>query len=186
MEPRDAILEYLSNPSYQNNLMTNGHTKNLQNIETITNADRKFYRKRIINLFKDAFKENAYPEDIKKIHEAFMNSSIKYFKLIDTRDILQEDHDLDISSATKQTTTNASNVKQHIKTQELLSQANHVIMREKGSGGNLDAFVERKTIHVAPPMKMPSKKPINLSAPALKKKGLKEKNKKKGLKKKTN
>ena len=174
MEPRDAILEYLSNPSYQNNLMTNGHTKNLQNIETITNADRKFYRKRIINLFKDTFKANTHPEDIKKIHEAFLNSSIKYLKLMDTRDTLQEDHDLDSSSATKQTTMNASNVKDHLKTQEVLSQANHVIMREKGSGGNLDAFVERKTIHVSPPMKMPSIKPINLATPALKKKGLKK------------
>lgn len=179
MEPRDAILEYLSNPSYQNNLMAHGHTKNIQNSETITNTDRKFYRKRIINLFKDSFKENGYPEDIKKIHEAFMKSSIKYLKLIDTRDILQEAHDLDCSSTTKQTTMNASNVKEHLNTQELLSQANHVIMREKGSGGNLDAFVERKTIQVAPPMKMPSKKPINLSAPALKKKGLKKKIKEK-------
>lgn len=178
MEPRDAILEYLSNPSYQNNLMAHGHTKRVQNSETITNTDRKFYRKRIINLFKNTFKANDYPEDIKKIHEAFMNSSIKYLKLMDTRDILQEDHDLD-SSATKQTTMNASNVKEHLNTQELLSQANHVIMREKGSGGNLDAFVERKTIQVASPMKMPSKKPVNLSAPALKKKGLKKKIKEK-------
>ena len=108
-----------------------------------------------------------------------MKSSIKYLKLIDTRDILQEDHDLDGSSATKQTTKNTSNVKERLNTQELLSQANNVIMREKGSGGNLDAFVERKTVQVVPPMKMPSKKPINLSAPALKKKGLKKKLKKK-------
>ena len=53
MNSHDTILEYLSNPAYQNNLAN----KSKPTVsETISSSDKKFYKKRIINLFKHSFK----------------------------------------------------------------------------------------------------------------------------------
>jgi len=178
MDTRVATLVYLSNPTYQNNLANTGITRQPITRESISISDKRFYRKRTINLFKNVFKDNKYPDDIKTVHEEFTHSAIKYFKLIDKRDIVQEGHDADniaADAAIIHSGQNASNIKAHEISQDILSKANHEIMKVKTTGGNLDAFVERKTLHVVPPMKIPSKKAIDLKAPALKKKGLKPK-----------
>jgi len=177
MDPRNATLEYLSNPSYQNNLANSGITRQPVVSETISTSDKKFYKKRIVGLFKDILKGAFCPEDIQCAHNDFIHSAIKYFKLIDKRDILQKDHDINNKLATKlmESEVHASNIKDYEKSQGILSSANKEIMREKKTAGNLDAFVKKKKITVVPPMKIPSQKDINLKAPALKNKGLKPK-----------
>lgn len=177
MDARDATLEYLSNPAYQNNLANSGITRQPVIREIISTADKRFYKKRLISLFKNILKGEEISEDIKHAHDEFVHDAIKYFKLIDKRDILQKEHDASVKFATDkpQTDVYSSNIKDYEESQELLSSANKEIMREKKTGGNLDEFITKKKITTVPPMNMPAKKAIDLKDPKLKNKGIKHK-----------
>ena len=177
MDARIATLEYLSNPAYQNNLANSGITQQPVIRDAISAADKRFYKKRLISLFKNILKGEEVSEDIKRAHDEFVHDAIQYFKLIDKRDILQKEHDASEKLATENPHTEvySSNIKDHEVSQGILSSANKEIMREKKTGGNLDAFVNKKTITVIPPMKIPSQKAINLKDPTLKNKGVRNK-----------
>ena len=177
MDARDATLEYLTNPSYQNNLANSGITRQPVIRDAISTADRRFYKKRLISLFKNILKGEEILEDIKHAHDEFVHDAIKYFKLIDKRDILQKEHDARVKLATEkpQTDVYSSNIKEYEEAQDLLSSANKEIMREKKTGGNLDEFITKKKITTVPPMNMPVKKAIDLKDPTLKNKGIKHK-----------
>ena len=58
--------------------------------------DRKFYRKRIYGLVQDILtsreKRATMAPDILHTFDVFMNTSINYFKNLDTTDIIQEDY----------------------------------------------------------------------------------------------
>ena len=58
----------------------------------VSEADKRFYRKRIIQLTKDSFKSEPPNNEIKR---AFDNSyrCITHFKVIDASDIMQEEYD---------------------------------------------------------------------------------------------
>lgn len=61
--------------------------------ESVKNRDRKFYRKRIVNLTKELLSNIAeVPPDIQYAFENFIKLCINYFKVIDTSDILQEEY----------------------------------------------------------------------------------------------
>ena len=92
-----ATLEYLTNPYYQNVLNARNKKKTLMNKEDeVDKKDISFYRKRIVALTKDMLKgiEPPFPnEDIKKIYEDYVKNLINYFKMIDRKDILQDQYD---------------------------------------------------------------------------------------------
>jgi len=177
MDTRIATLEYLTNPSYQNNLATSGITRQPIIRETISTADKRFYKKRLFNLFKEILKGKTCPEDIKESHEEFIHGAIHYFKLVDKRDILQQEHDINekLSREKMPDQVHSSNIKDYEESQGILSSANKEIMREKKTESNLDTFVKKKKISSAPPLKIPSQKAINLKDPTLKNKGIKNK-----------
>ena len=174
MDTRDAILEYLSNPSYQNNLANSGITRQQAIHETTTTTDKHFYKKRLIYLFKQVLKGEQCPSDIKESHDEFIHGAIHYFKLIDKRDIIQQDHDANKKLA-MESIENTSDIKAYEESQGVLSSANKEIMREKKTAGNLDAFVKKKKNTGIPPMKAPSQKTIDLKDPVLKNKGIRSK-----------
>ena len=180
MDTRIATLEYLTNPSYQNNLATSGITRQPIIRETISTADKRFYKKRLISLFKEILKGETCPENIKAAHDDFVHGAINYFKLVDKRDILQQEHDTHEkhSEGKVPDQVHSSNIKDYEESQGILSSANKEIMREKKTESNLDTFVKKKKIPSAPPLKIPSQKAINLKDPTLKNKGIKNKNKK--------
>jgi len=83
----------------KNNNLYKQINKNI-NIKTkINKNDKKFYKKRIINEFKNMLK-NEFPIDsLKNPFNSLIISLIEYFKMIDTKDIIQHSYiDLDISS----------------------------------------------------------------------------------------
>jgi hypothetical protein len=84
-----ASLTYLANPLYKQVLKQQTQLKN-----KISKSDIKFYRKRISSITKEMLKgdipDNSY---IQSIYESYVNGLIKYFKMIDTRDIIQEQYD---------------------------------------------------------------------------------------------
>ena len=84
-----ASLTFFTNPAYYGILQR----KKLCNIKD-NSAEIKFYRKRIISLFKDMIKGEEEPvnKEIKEIHTMFVNSAIRYFEVTDKKDIVQGQH----------------------------------------------------------------------------------------------
>ena len=84
-----ASLTFFTNPAYYGLLQR----KKLCNIKD-NSAEIKFYRKRIIALFKDMIKGEEEPvnREIKEIHTMFVNSAIRYFEVTDKKDIVQGQH----------------------------------------------------------------------------------------------
>ena len=85
-----VTLDCLLNKSLFNNQVK--HKK----AQSINKEERKFYKKRIYNLFKELLINKAEPEDllpdVKYAYNNFLNASINYFKTIDNNDLLQEEY----------------------------------------------------------------------------------------------
>jgi hypothetical protein len=84
----NASLNFFSNPLYLsiiNRKLLINKTDNKPNI--------KFYRKRIVSLFKDIIKDGEAPtEELKEMFNRFVNTMINYFEIIDKKDIIQSIH----------------------------------------------------------------------------------------------
>ena len=168
-------LECLTNPGFYDkyNLKKNNPNK-------ISKADRKFYKKRIINETKKMLRNDFETPALKEIFNEYVISLVDYFKIVDKRDILQEDYKnnppqdkeyydnvldeiLDISD------NNFNNLNNLISPNELLF--NNANETKKIT---LDNFVVKHN----PPKEniiYPEQKEINLKEPSLKTKGLKMK-----------
>ena len=85
-----SILEYLTNPSYYSILNKNNKTNMIK--ETNNKEDVRFYRKRIIALTKEMLKGDIPSNGIKEAHDDYVNILIKYFKIVDKSDIIQDQY----------------------------------------------------------------------------------------------
>ena len=165
-------LECLTNPGFYDkyNLKKNNPNK-------ISKADRKFYKKRIINETKKMLRNDFDTPALKEIFNQYVISLVDYFKIVDKRDILQEDYKnnppqdkeyydnvldeiLDISD---------NNLNNLISPDQLLFKTANETKKI-----TLDNFVVKHN----PPKEniiYPEQKEINLKEPSLKTKGLKMK-----------
>jgi hypothetical protein len=165
-------LECLTNPGFYDkyNLKKNNPNK-------ISKADRKFYKKRIINETKKMLRNDFDTPALKEIFNEYVISLVDYFKIVDKRDILQEDYKnnppqdkeyydnvldeiLDISD---------NNLNNLISPDQLLFKTANETKKI-----TLDNFVVKHN----PPKEniiYPEQKEINLKEPSLKTKGLKMK-----------
>jgi len=191
MEPFDtkiASLTYLTNPLYQQIIKQQKEIKSTSN-----KSDIKFYRKRITSLTKDMLKgdipDNSY---IKSIYETYVNGLIKYFKMLDTSDIIQKQYNDEVTQNTEVTenvsnTANVSNSEDDISTIKEVSidKADDLLMRKISGPSTLDNFVI-KTDNTNPDTRIiPVILDVDLKEPSLKKKGVKDKVKKYTSKKET-
>ena len=173
----DAFVNQVTLDCLLNKEMFNKHVKN-QKSKSINKEERKFYKKRIYNLFKELLITKEEPEDllpdVKYAYDNFIHSCIHYFKTIDNNDLNQEEYknlyeEPDISNIPELNDDN-------LKTEE---EANKLLMRSiKITTPPLDKFVKRKTTKVEEQIIMPKQKEINLNDPELKLKGI---NKKKNI-----
>jgi hypothetical protein len=173
----DAFINQVTLDCLLNKEMFNKHVKN-QKSKSINKEERKFYKKRIYNLFKELLITKEEPEDllpdVKYAYDNFIYSCIHYFKTIDNNDLNQEEYknlneEPDISNIPELNDDN-------LKTEE---EANKLLMRSiKITTPPLDKFVKRKTTKVEEQIIMPKQKEINLNDPELKLKGI---NKKKNI-----
>ena len=153
-------ISYLTNPSYQPGL-----AKKMPEISQNNKEDIKFYRKRIISLMKDMLKGATPAQELKKIHDSYVLSIIEYFKMTDTRDILQEEYEDDDETGANELICENSN----------LDEVNKSIMKQPKISTTLDNFITSKTIKIKETTPLPKKKEINLHNIELKRKGLKKK-----------
>ena len=90
-----AFVDQVTLDCLLNKSMFNAHVKN-KKAQSINKEERKFYKKRIYNLFKELLINKAEPEDllpdVKYAYDNFLNASINYFKTIDNNDLLQEEY----------------------------------------------------------------------------------------------
>jgi len=169
-----ASLTYLTNPLYQQII------KQQKDIKTASNKnDVKFYRKRITSLTKDMLKgeipDNSY---IKVIYETYVNGLIKYFKMIDTADIIQQQYN---SAEHVQEPGQCEEQNIHVDAaldtikEVTIDNMDELLMRKISGPSTLDNFVI-KTQHTQQDTRIiPVTLDINLKEPSLKTKGVKEK-----------
>ena len=161
----EITLQYLMNPTHYEKYLEKSNLNN--NKEERFIADKKFYRKRIINLTKSLFKEKSDNERLQNLFELYIKNLIIYFKEIDTKDILQKDYqqlddNLDLSKNTLVLLNN----------EELVNIDSETFIRQKSI--NLNNFVICKNTNNEE-IELPIKRDIDLKDPKLRKKGIKKK-----------
>jgi len=158
-------------------------------------SDIKFYRKRITALTKDMLKgdipDNSY---IKVIYESYVNGLIKYFKMVDTSDIIQQQYLNEASEVGAG--TSANEVGAGTSANEVVAATNtldipidipnsnkeitidNTMMRKHSGVSTLDNFVIKQSNDSKETRIIPLIIDVDLKEPSLKKKGVKEKVKK--------
>ena len=162
-------LECLTNPGFYDkyNLKKNNPNK-------ISKADRKFYKKRIINETKKMLRNDFDTPALKQIFNEYVISLVDYFKIVDKRDILQEDYKNN-PTQDKEFYDNVLDEILDISDNNLIS-PNELLFNNANETKKitLDNFVVK---HNPPKENIidPEQKEINLKEPSLKTKGLKMK-----------
>lgn len=141
------------------------------------NEERKFYRKRTFNLFKEIItgntREDLFPE-VKTAYDNFIDSTIHYFKVIDNNDIIQSDYkDLDnqLHECSNVNIDISANLSNNLEADKLLSRLVKIEVP------TLDKYVTRtRTNKKSENIILPQQREINLNDPELKNKGLKKNN----------
>jgi len=165
-----VTLDCLLNKSLFNNQVKN------KKAQSVNKEERKFYKKRIYNLFKEILINKAEPEnlfpDVKYAYDNFINASINYFKTIDNNDLLQEEYkNLDDQEAIN--INDIPDLCDDITAEE----ADKLLMRSiKITTPTLDKYVKRKTTKPQEKLILPKQKEVNLMDPELKVKGLNSNN----------
>jgi len=156
-----------------NNEALNNHLRN-KKLNQINKEDRRFYRKRIFNLFKEIINNNIpkeLPPDVNYAYDNFVRTAIQYFKIIDNNDIIQSEYkDYDFSSYENKCESydNSNNLVDS-------SEADKLLMRSvKMDIPTLDKYVKRKVTKKNKEIILPKQKEINLKDPEFKNKGIKD------------
>ena len=131
--------------------------------------DKRFYKKRIINLTKILFKDDddipPVNNDIINIFDTYIKSCIDYFKHLDTNDIIQKDFE-DFKLPSSKVIPNISNEHNN----DLL------ISNVKNQKNALEKLIKRVPLTRKNELIIPTQKKINLKDPILKNKGIEKKN----------
>ena len=143
-----ASLTFFTNPLYYNILQRKKLCQLKDNSEEV-----KFYRKRIITLFKELLKEPGENREIKEIHTMFVSASIRYFEIMDKKDIVQgQHHDENEHIQSDNIDTSANICDLDLSPEDLLDsiggtdiatmdEANDLMMRKTITVANLDNYV---------------------------------------------
>lgn len=154
--------------------------QNINKTRNINKKEKKFYRKRILNLSKDLLlkKDNDYDEinpDIKSSFDNFIKTCIHYFKIIDRNDILQED----FKNFDEKILIDTLNPNDLFMGGDLINNNNYdseidnkLFMRSVKMRSGLENFVTIKSTKKEDEIILPKIKDINLEEPTLRNKGI--------------
>ena len=182
-----AFVDQVTLDCLLNKSMFNAHVKN-KKAHSINKEERKFYKKRIYNLFKEMLINKAEPEDllpdVKYAYDNFLNASINYFKTIDSNDLLQEEYKtLDDNNVALENIDANPELCDDVGVEE----ADKLLMRSiKITTPSLDKYVKRKSTKPEEKLIMPKQKEINLMNPDLKVKGIQSNSNNNNIQKKEN
>jgi len=155
------------------------YTRVMQNkvSNSINRQDRRFYKKRIVDLTRDLLSKPSEHEknvfiDVKYAFDNYVKTCVSYFKSIDNNDILQEEYKNFDPEECNQNANYDENEKH---------EADKLLMRSISVGNPLDKFVKRKMLKVPDPPVIPKQKEIDLAGPELKNKGIIKRKKKENI-----
>ena len=180
-----AFVDQVTLDCLLNKSMFNAHIKNKKAL-SINKEDKKFYKKRIYNLFKELLINKLEPDnllpDVKYAYDNFVNASINYFKTIDNNDLLQEEYKtLDEGEIIN------INANPELGDDVGVEEADKLLMRSiKITPPSLDKYVKRKSTKPEEKLIMPKQKEINLMNPDLKVKGIQSNSNNNNIQKKEN
>lgn len=187
-----ATLALFSNPAYLNLLKK----RQLTSLKENHSPDIKFYRKRIIALFKTILKgeEIECISELKEIHSTFVLTAINYFKMIDTKDLIQTQYadkdtgentcvmvdpymtDVDIGEDEGEVDISDIDISNH---NISFDKADEYMMRKTVHVANLDNYIINVNENSANDVRViPIKMEYDLKAPEFRTKGVKHKHKK--------
>jgi hypothetical protein len=178
-----AFVDQVTLDCLLNKSLFNTQVKN-KKAQSVNKEERKFYKKRIYNLFKEMLINKAEPADllpdVKYTYDNFINASINYFKTIDNNDLLQEEYKT-LDEAALENINAIPELGDDIAVEE----ADKLMMRSiKIKPPSLDKYVKRKTTKPQEKMILPKQKEVNLMDPELKVKGLNSSSNNNNIKKK--
>ena len=178
-----AFVDQVTLDCLLNKSLFNTQVKN-KKAQSVNKEDKKFYKKRIYNLFKEMLINKAEPEDlfpdVKYAYDNFINASINYFKTIDNTDLLQEEYKT-LDEAALENINAIPELGDDIAVEE----ADKLMMRSiKIKPPSLDKYVKRKTTKPQEKMILPKQKEVNLMDPELKVKGIQSNSNNNNIKKK--
>ncbi len=172
-----AFVDQVTLDCLLNKSLFGSHVKN-KKTQAVNKEERKFYKKRIYNLFKEMLINKTEPDDllpdVKYAYDNFINASINYFKTIDNNDLLQEEYKtLDEEQANINAIPELGD-DENIETSE---EADKLLMRSiKITTAPLEKFVKIKNKKIEENLIIPKQKEVNLMDPELKNKGLNNNN----------
>ena len=162
-----ATLDYLINTKQYKIQLTNTLNKK------INKKDKKFYRRRILNLTKELLSKDeseiVVSPDIKYAFDNLVKTCVHYFKILDRNDIIQKDYN-EMDDEIKEE-------KEISESEQFLKEENEkLLMRSvKMSNHSLDNFIKIKMTKKVEELIIPQQKEINLKDPILKIKGITKK-----------
>lgn len=165
---RKATLKFLTNPVYQKNTVPLIEEKTIK----YKNSDIKFYKKRILNLTKQMFRNNFPSPYLKNIFQSYIETLIEYLIIQDENDIIQEDYkEYDIINNKYENETNEVLLNKN-------QTYNNLMMKEKKKEtiNTLDNFILKDNSITNEVKFIPQKKTFDLKKPLLKTKGIDKKN----------
>jgi hypothetical protein len=144
----------------------------------VNKKDKKFYRKRILNLTKELLlkKDDDYSEinpDIKISFDNFIKTCIQYFKIIDNNDILQEEYK--IFNANNDHDNDCDNSIADINNNKYDNEKDRLFMRSIKIPNALEKIVKIKMTKLPDEIILPKIKEIDLQEPNLRNKGIQKK-----------
>jgi hypothetical protein len=156
-------------------------TSNNANTSINNKKDRKFYRKRILQLTRDILLNDPsvkVTSDIKFVFENYVNHCIQYFKMVDRVDLIQEDYYIeDYKTVDNIDGVDTAENHESLETVEKTSEsADKLLLRSvKINNYTLDKFVKVISTKKVDSTPLPVQKIFNLKDPNLRNKGIRKK-----------
>jgi hypothetical protein len=160
-------------------------TSNNVNTSINNKKDRKFYRKRILQLTRDILLNDPsvkVTSDIKFVFENYVNHCIQYFKMVDRVDLIQEDYYIEDYKTVDNVKT-VEDVKDDdvdnidgVDNEKTSESADKLLLRSvKINNYTLDKFVKVISTKKVDSTPLPVQKIFNLKDPNLRNKGIRKK-----------
>ena len=163
MSTNDIDLMYFTNHQARKRI----NEKEQEDKNKISKEDKKFYKKRIIQLTKDLLKKECDNNIINASFNAYINTAIEYFKFIDKEEIMQEEYK-DLEEKNKK-----ANKGKKFESMD----SDKLMMKEikNKTNDNIKNFAIVTNKKKKEKLKTPKQKKINLKTDKLKNKGVKKK-----------
>jgi hypothetical protein len=168
----NITLEYLLNPVLYEKICSQ---KN--NSDNLIFKDIQFYRKRMCQITKDMCKGEYINDNLKSVFLNYATTIIYYLKQLDEKDILQSDYTDFHGEAQCLSTDLSTDLSAGL---SIDNNSNNLLFNIPQTTNSLDSFVKKINIKQEDTI-LPQKKVTNIKDPALKNKGLKNKDAKKKI-----